>query len=70
MVSLIRVASGFISVLSKIHPVWLKQGVFSLIFSAYFQLNRLKSVLVQMNLSVFIVSGVEKNSGEQIRILY
>ena len=53
-----------------IRPVWLKQGLFSLIFWSYFQFSRFKAVLEQIKLPVFLVSGVEKNSGNQIRFLF
>ena len=70
MVSLYGVADGFISVLSRIRPIWLKRRLFSFIFSLYVHLLRLRDVLMQLRLSVFLVSGVEKNSGDQIRLLF
>lgn len=70
MVSLFGSSGKLISVFAKIRPVWLKKGLFSLIFSVYFQLSRLKAIVKQMNLPVFLVSGVGKNSGEQIQLLY
>ena len=70
MLSFHSVAAGFISVLSKIRPICLKQGMFSLCFSLFFQLTRLKAMLLQIILPVFLISGIEKNSGEQIRILF
>jgi hypothetical protein len=70
MISLFDVANSLISILSRIRPVRLKQGLFSLLFSFYFHLSRLKAMLLQLRLRVFLVSGVEKSSGEKITLLF
>lgn len=70
MVSLVSVVDGFIFVLSKIRPIWFKQKFFSFIFSLSFLFIRFKSIVLQIKLPVFLVSGVRKNSTEQIRFLF
>jgi len=70
MISLFSIADRIISLGDKIRPVWLKERLFSLLFSFCFYLNRLKVMLLQIRLRVFLVSGVEKNSDEPIRVLF
>ena len=70
MVSLDAIADGLISAGAKVRPHWLRKGFFSLLFSLYSYLNRLKSIVFQFRLQAYIVSGVEKTSGENIRFLF
>lgn len=70
MVSLISLADKLIWLGSKVHPVWLRKRLFSLLFSLYAYVSRLKAVIFQFRLPVCVVSGVEKTSGEKIRFLF
>jgi hypothetical protein len=70
MVSLISLADRVISLGSKVRPVWLRKRLFSLLFLLYAYVSRLKAVVFQFRLPVYVVSGVEKTSGEKIRFLF
>ena len=70
MVSFISLADRVISLGLKVRPVWLRKRLFSLLFSLYVYVSRLKAVVFQFRLPVCVVSGVEKTSGEKIQFLF
>jgi hypothetical protein len=59
-----------ISFFSRIRPIWLKELFFSKSLAVVFCGIRLKSIVHQVRLAVFLVSGVEKQSGEMVQLLF
>ena len=70
MVSLISVVDKVISAGVKIRPIWLKKWLLSLLFSFNILVNRLKLLFSHLRLSVSLVSGLEKQTGETISVLF
>jgi len=70
MVSLISAADKFISGGLNVRPRWLWKWLFSVLFSLYTSINRLKVIASQMRLPVTVVSGVGKDAGEDICFLF
>ena len=70
MGSLKSVAEGMISLGTKVCPVWLRSRLFSFLFSLYVYIRRLKTLAFQLRLPVYMITGLEKTSGEHIRFLF
>ena len=59
-----------ISLFSKIRPHWLKRKIFSMMLVLLFCLIRVRSILHQIRLTVYTVSGVDKQTGDMVRLLF
>lgn len=55
---------------SNLRPAWFKHLILSFLFQLLSYGHRLISLFLQLRLSVFLVSGYEKQTGETIRVLF
>jgi hypothetical protein len=66
----VALVDSVIRLFSNLRPVWFKHSMLSFLFHLLSCGNRLSSLFSQLRLSVFLVSGCEKHTGETIRILF
>ena len=59
-----------ISLFSKLRPLCFKQWFFSFVFHFFLYASRLRSIFCQLRLNVYVASGVDKNMGNEIKILF
>lgn len=66
----LSVVEGFLCLFSKLRPVWFKRFMLSFLLHLLSYGSRLRSLFSHLSLSVSLVSGLETQTGETIRILY
>ncbi|MCK5023538.1 MAG: hypothetical protein KAS04_05170 [Candidatus Aenigmarchaeota archaeon] len=59
-----------ISLFSKLRPLGFKQWFFSFVFHFFLYASRLRSIFCQLRLNVYVASGVDKNMGNGIKVLF
>lgn len=69
MFSRLALMDGFICLFSRLRPVWLRRFLFSFFLHVGLVLFRLKFILHQLCLPVALVSGVDKYTKKEIRLL-